>query len=60
MFSHTMLGQSCIASGQVSDGNDRTNWFTDSPISPVIALLTQCSTIAVNVHECRDESQDYW
>ena len=55
-----MLGQSCIASGQVSDGNDRTNWFTDSPISPVIALLTQCSTIAVNVHECRDESQDYW
>ena len=37
-----------------------SHWFTDSPITVIIAFLTQCSSIAVNVHECRDESQDYW
>ena len=32
------------------------HWFMDSPVSLMIFLLTPCSSIVLNIHECGTES----
>ena len=35
------------------------DWLMDSPIN-LFFLLTPCSSIAFNIHECGTESQAFW